>query len=70
MAIQEQPFAHPKNLPEQKPWEDEALRELYAVRDGYASEHGYDLQQIYADLKCRESRSSLRRAGAEPLVQT
>ena len=51
---------------EQKPWEDEVLREVYAVRDAYAAEHGYDLNRIYADLKRREENSRLRRASARP----
>ncbi len=62
MATQKQPSVHPKSLSEQKPWEDEILRELYAVRDAYAAEHGYDLDRIYADLKRREAHSQLRRA--------
>ncbi|MDQ2944522.1 MAG: hypothetical protein M3Y27_01010 [Acidobacteriota bacterium] len=56
-----------KSLGEQKPWEDEILREVYAVRDAYAAEHGYDLERIYADLKRREASSGLRRAEARPL---
>lgn len=47
---------------ERKPWEDAVLREVYAARDAYAAEHGYDLDRIYADLKRREAKSRLRRA--------
>jgi hypothetical protein len=49
-------------LCEQQPWEDEVLREVYAARDAYAAEHGYDLDLIYRDLKRREASSQLRRA--------
>jgi len=57
-----------KSLSERKPWEDEVLREVYAVRDAYAAEHGCDLDRIYADLKRREARSRLRRAEGGPVV--
>jgi hypothetical protein len=33
---------------------DEILREVHAVRDAYAAEHGYSLDRILADLKRRE----------------
>jgi hypothetical protein len=68
MATRKRPSALPKSLSEQKPWEDEVLREVYAVRDAYAAEHGYDLQRIYADLKRREAKSRLRRTGAKPVA--
>lgn len=48
----------------QKPWEDEVIRELYAGRDAYAAEHGYDLDRIFADLKRREAGSRLTRTDA------
>ncbi len=70
MGIPKQPSALPKSCSEQKPWEDEVLREVYAVRDAYAAEHGYDLDRIYADLKRREANRPLHRAPTEPLVQT
>jgi hypothetical protein len=57
-----------KSSSEQKPWEDEVLRDLYAQRDAYAAEHGYDLDRIYADLKRRESKSLLRRVNDSPLT--
>jgi hypothetical protein len=62
MATQKRPSVPRKNLPDQKPWEDEILREVYTARDVYAAEHGYDLDRIYADLKRREEKSRLRRA--------
>jgi hypothetical protein len=40
---------------------DDVLRELYAERDAYAAEHGYDLGRIFADLKRREHLSELPR---------
>jgi hypothetical protein len=56
-------------LPDQKPWEDEVLLEVYTARDAYAAEHGYDLDRIYADLKHREANSRLRRANEGPLAR-
>ena len=69
MATRKRPSAPQKNLCEQKLWEDEVLREVYAARDAYAAEHGYDLDRIYADLKLREASSRLRRAKARPLAR-
>ncbi len=56
----------PKNSSEEKPWEDEVLREVYAVRDEYTAEHGHDLDKIYADLKRREAKSRLSRTHVRP----
>ena len=69
MAIQKRPSVPRKSLPDQKPWEDEVLREVYAARDAYAAEHGYDLDRIYADLKHREANSRLCRANEGPLAR-
>ena len=68
MATQKRPSVPRKNLSEQKPWEDEVLRDVYAERDAYAAEQGYDLDRIYADLKRRESKSRLHRVNEDPLV--
>ena len=46
------------------------LQNVYAVRDAYAAEHGYDLDQIYADLKRREATSRLYSANGQRLAQT
>jgi len=62
MLSQKRRSAHQKNSSDQKPWEDAVLRDLYAVRDAYAAEHGHDLERIYRDLKRKEERSSLRRS--------
>jgi hypothetical protein len=70
MATTKQPSALRKNSCEEKPWEDAVLREVYAERDAYAAEHGHDLDRLYADLKGRESRSSLRRIEAVPDSRT
>ncbi len=56
-------------MSDQKPWEDEVLREVYAARDAYAAEHDYDLERIYADLRRRDAISRLRRATAGPLAR-
>ena len=69
MAAQKRPSVPRKSLPDQKPWEDEVLREVYTARDAYAAEHGYDLDRIYADLKHREANSRLRRANEGPLAR-
>jgi hypothetical protein len=69
MATQKRPSVPRKSLSEQKPWEDEVLREVYATRDAYAAEHGYDLDRIYADLKHREATSRLRRTREGPLAR-
>ena len=45
------------------------LQEVYAVRDSYAAEHGYNLDQIYADLKRREASSGLRWSDPRPLAE-
>ena len=66
MGIRKRPSAPQKSLLEQKMWEDEVLREVSAVRDAYAAEHGYDLNRIYADLKRREASSLLTRKDAQP----
>ena len=47
-------------LSKQKPWEDEVPQEVYAVRDAYAAERGYKLDQVNANLKRREASSDLR----------
>ena len=49
----------------EEPWMDDVLRELYAERDAYAAEHGYDLDRIFADLKRRENESNLRFSESE-----
>lgn len=64
MATTKQPSAHQKNSSEQTLWEDEVLREVYAERDAYAAEHGFDLNRLYQDLKSREAKSSLHRIDA------
>ena len=63
------PSVRRKSLSEQKPGEDEVLQAVYAERDSYAAEHGYDLDQIYADLKRREASSDLRRSDSRPLAK-
>lgn len=69
MAMQEQQSAHPKSSSECEPWEDEVLSEVYATRDDYAAEHGYNLDRIYADLKQREGNSLLRKAADDHSVK-
>ena len=69
MATPKRPSVRRKSLSEQKPWEDKVLQEVYSVRDSYAAEHGYNLDQIYADLKRREASSDLRRSASRPLAR-
>lgn len=57
MATTKQRSARRKNSSDLKPWEDEVLRDLYAQRDAYAAEHGYDLTRLYDDVKAREAGS-------------
>lgn len=68
MAIRKRSSALRKNLSDQSPWEDEVLREVYAIRDAYAAEHGYNLDRIYADLKLRQATSRLRMQSLVPAV--
>ena len=68
MASPKRPSAPRKNLSEEKPCDDDVLREVYATRDAYAAEHGHDLDRIYADLKRREANSRLRRDNSLPLT--
>ena len=69
MAMREQQSVHPTSSSDYEPWEDEVLRDVYATRDNYAAEHGYDLERIYADLKEREANSLLHRSNDDRLVQ-
>jgi hypothetical protein len=68
MAMQKQQSAHPRSSSDYEPWEDEVLRDVYATRDDYGAEHGYDLDRIYADLKQREAKSPLRQSNDERSV--
>ena len=69
MVTPKRPSVPRKSLSEQKPWEDEVLQEVYAMRDSYAAEHGYSLDQIYANLKRREASSGLRWLDSHPLAE-
>jgi len=59
MATTEQQSVPRKNSCDTDVSIDEVLRELYAVRDAYAAEHGHDLDRIFADLKRREKTSEV-----------
>ena len=66
MATTKRPSAPPKNSSEDKFWEDEVPRQLYAERDQYAAEFDFDLDRIFADLKRREAKSQMRRSKVSP----
>jgi hypothetical protein len=68
MAIQKRKSVHLKSSSDQECGEDEVLREVYAMRDDYAAEHGYNLDRIYADLKQREADRVLRKVADGHLV--
>ncbi len=59
MATRKPLSAHPKSSSKRTD-EDEVLLQVYAARDSYAAEHGYDLDRIYADLKRREKTSRIQ----------
>jgi hypothetical protein len=69
MDMQEQQSAHPKSSSDTQPCDDEVLRVVYATRDDYAAEHGYDLDRIFADLKRREANTLLRKSSNEDSLQ-
>ena len=54
MATRKRSSAPPTNPPDERWWEDEILRDLYARRDAYSAAHGHDIKRIFADLKRRE----------------
>lgn len=49
--------------------ETERLQEVFAARDAYAADHGYDLYRICADLKHREAGSRLLLVKGHPLAR-
>lgn len=69
MATTKRPSVTPKNSSKQKPWEDGVLRQLYAERDKYAAEFGFDLDRIFADLKRCEVKSRMRRSKVSAQTQ-
>ncbi len=59
MATRKRESARPNNSCRKE--SDQVLAEVYAVRDRYAAEHGYDLDRLFADLKRREAEAASSR---------
>jgi hypothetical protein len=67
MATKRRQSAPRRNSSAWKPWDDdEVLREVYANREAYAAECGYNLDRMFEDLKRKEALSPLRRARITP----
>jgi hypothetical protein len=69
MATPKRPSVRRKSLSDQKPWEDEVLQDVCAVRDSYAAEHGFNLDLCRPKTPGGEQRPPVVRLAPSRLMR-